>query len=131
MESLFATSILTVSVLGLAQLMGVSIHQGTYARSNTMAIAVAEQQLEDLRTRYHNDLENDSVSAGLTEGSQTGPAMTLVAPAESAMGSVTFLVSWDVVFQGGKQKAVTVTVTPQNVNSQQMAECTMTTVFSP
>jgi prepilin-type N-terminal cleavage/methylation domain-containing protein len=49
MESMIATSILTISVLGLVQLMGMAIHQGTLSRTTTMAMAVAEKQLEDLK----------------------------------------------------------------------------------
>jgi prepilin-type N-terminal cleavage/methylation domain-containing protein len=130
-ESMIATSILTISVLGLVQLMGMAIHQGTLSRTTTMAMAVAEKQLEDLRTKYHKDLENDSTSTELTEGAQTGPSVILSAPTGSAMGAVIFDVSWSVVFQAARQKAVNVTVTPQNTNPQQMADATMTTVFSP
>ena len=130
-ESLIAMAILTISVLGLAQMMGVAIHQSAFSRSSTMAVAVAERQLEDLRALYNDDLANNTTSSKLTETNpHTGTAVTLDPPSGSAMGAVTFDVTWNVDFDA-KQKTVTVTVTPQNPNPQQNASVSMTTIFSP
>ena len=140
-ESLIALSILSIGVLGLIQLMGVSTHQSAFSRNSTMAVAIAEQQLEELRGLYNYDLVQtaagtETVSTGLAESTFTGSPVTLSAPAGSAMGNVTFDVSWTVVYDPPgsahpREKTVTVTVTPQIANPQQNETATIATTFAP
>jgi type II secretory pathway pseudopilin PulG len=50
LEVLFATTILTVAVAGLAQLFAVSTRANTSAKSTTFAAVLAQQKMEQLRS---------------------------------------------------------------------------------
>jgi type II secretory pathway pseudopilin PulG len=50
LEVLFATTILTTAVVGLAQLFAVSTHANTNARSTTFTAVLAQQKMEQLRS---------------------------------------------------------------------------------
>ncbi len=51
-ELMIAVAVLAITFLGLAQLMSVGLQQNSRARSSTMLVTVAQQQLEQLRTKY-------------------------------------------------------------------------------
>ncbi len=135
-ECMVAVTILAVSVLALAQLMSVSVHQSALARNNTMAITVAQEKLESLRLNYTKDLlakvttPGSGPSTDLTDGAHSPVPVTLTAPTESAMSTVTFDVSWFVDITGD-QTSVTITVEPQNANPQQNETVIATATFAP
>jgi len=135
-ESMIAAVVMAISVLGLAQLIGVSVHQSALARNNTMAITVATQMVEELKTNFNKEL-NDKIAdpfaadhTNLTAGAHGPRSVSLAPPTGSAMGTVTWIVSWDVVISGN-QKTVEVEVAPQISNSVQNETVAITTVFMP
>lgn len=105
-ECMIAVTVLAVSLMGLAQLMGVSVYHSAFARSNTMAVSVAQQKLESLRLNYTKDLlakvttPGSGPSSDLTAGTHSPVSVTLAAPTESAMPTVTFNVCWFVTING-------------------------------
>ncbi|MDA2934749.1 type II secretion system GspH family protein, partial [Acidobacteria bacterium AH-259-D05] len=129
-ENMFALAILCISLLGLSQLVGVSVRQSTFARNNTMALTVVQMTLEELRVKYNSELETETASSDLTAGSHTGTAVMLQAVTGSAMGNTTFQVSWEVTISGA-QKTLTVTVVPDIQNELTSKSLSITTVFAP
>ncbi|MDA2931394.1 prepilin-type N-terminal cleavage/methylation domain-containing protein [Acidobacteria bacterium AH-259-O06] len=130
MESMIALAILTVALLGLVQLMSMALNQSALARSKTMAVSIAQEKLEQLRTTYNNDLNTETSSTDLTTGSHGPETVTLQAPSYSNMADQPFQVSWTVAVSG-QQKTVTATVVPQNQNQMQSTSLSITTVFAP
>ena len=47
-ECMVAVGFLAITMLGVIQLFGVSVHQNSFARYNTMAVVVAQECLEGL-----------------------------------------------------------------------------------
>ncbi|MDA2934826.1 prepilin-type N-terminal cleavage/methylation domain-containing protein [Acidobacteria bacterium AH-259-D05] len=135
MECMIAVTVLTISFLGLAQLMTVSLQQNAFSRYNTMAVEVAQKKLEVLRTKFNNELETETSDSNLTAGSHPSGSpgyelLTLTAPSYSNIGDSQFQVSWTVTISG-KQKTVSVTVDPQTTNELTSASLSITTIFSP
>lgn len=134
-ECLIALLILSISCLALAQLMGVSTRQNAFARYNTMAVEVAQMKLEELKTKYNNELESGTTDADLTAGSHPSgspgyQAVTLTSPTYSNIGDSQFQVSWSVSVSG-TDKTMTVTVNPQVQNELISQSLSMSTIFSP
>ena len=108
MEIMIAMAVMTISLMGLAQLMTAAFQQGAFARYNTMATEVVHQKFEQLRTQYHNELATSTPDSDLTDGSHPSGSpgyetVTLTAPSGSAMGDIQFQVSWAVA-TSGKEK---------------------------
>ena len=113
METMIAFAVLAITFMGLIQLMSVGLQQNSRARSSTMLVAVAQQQLEQLRTKHSKELESGTASSDLTAGSHGPLTVTLAAPSDSLMADNLFQVTWDVAISG-QQKTVTVNVVPQS-----------------
>ncbi len=130
LDSMIALFVLTISLLALVQLMGSAVNQSAFSRNNTMAGAVIQDKIEELRTTYTRELETQSSSADLTAGSHGPQTVTLSSPEYSNMGSKLFRVTWNVDISGN-QKTVTGTVEPFVENVRQGGSLAFTTVFSP
>jgi len=135
MEMMIAMAVMTISLMGLAQLMTVAFQQSSFARYNTMAIEVVHKKFEQLRTRYSNELETATSDSNLTAGSHPSGSpgyetVTLTAPTNSAMADIQFQVSWAVAVSGN-QKTVTVTVDPMVANDRISRTSTASTIFAP
>ena len=133
-ECMIALVILSISCLGLAQLMGVATRQNAFARYNTMAVEVAQMKLEELKTQYNNELETGTTDADLTanshpSGSPGYQLVTLDEPTYSNIGDSQFQVTWTVTVVGG-QKTITVSVDPQVQNELTNSTLSLTTIFS-
>ncbi len=133
-ECMIAVAVMTISFLGLAQLMTVAIQQNAFARHNTMALEVAQMKLEELKTEHNNELDTYTTETNLTAGwhpssSPNYELVTLAAPTDSNMGDNQFQVSWTVAVSG-KEKTVTVTVAPQVQNELTSKSLSVATVFS-
>jgi len=128
-ECMIAIGFLTVTMLGVIQLFGVSVHQNSFARYNTMAVVVAQECLEGLQTEYNNEWESGVVSANLTAGSHGPQTFTLPAPAGSGSADRNFEVTWTVNING-PTKTVTASVVPISANSMESKTMNMTAVFS-
>ncbi len=134
MECMIALVILLISGLAMAQLMGVAARQNAFARYNTMALEVAQMKLEQLGTKYNNELETATTDADLTAGAHPAGApgyqlVTLDEPTYSNRGDSQFQVSWAVTV-AGQQKTITVTVAPAVQNNLVNTSLSLTTIFS-
>lgn len=133
-ECMMALVILSITCLALAQLMGVAVRQNAFARYNTMAVEVAQMKLEELRTKYNNELETGTTDADLTanshpSGSPGYQLVTLDEPTYSSMGDSQFQVTWTVAIAGA-QKTITVNVDPQVQNALTNTTLNLSTIFS-
>ena len=50
LDSMIALVVLSVSLLALVQLMGTALNQSAFSQNNTMAAAVVQEKIEELRT---------------------------------------------------------------------------------
>ena len=130
LDSMIALVVLSVGLLALVQLMGTALNQSAFTQNNTMAAAVAQEKIEELRTAFTRELETRSALADLTDGSHGPQTVTLSSPGNSNMGDKQFRVTWNVDISG-KQKTVTGTVEPVVNNARQSETLVFTTVFSP
>ena len=126
---MIALGFLAITMLGVMQLFGVSIHQNTFARYNTMALVVAQEKLEQLQTEFNNELENGTTSSNLTAGSHGPETLTLYSPTGSGSGDRVFQISWTVVVNA-PSKTVTVSVAPDVVNNLETKTLSMTALYS-
>ncbi len=130
MDSMIALVVLSISLLALVQLMGTALNQSAFSQNNTMAAAVVQEKIEELRTAFTRELETSSALADLTDGSHGPQTVTLSSPGYSNMGDKQFRVTWNVDISG-RQKTVTGTVEPVVENTRQSASLAFTTVFAP
>ena len=130
LDSMIALVVLSVSLLALVQLMGTAVNQSAFSQNNTMANAVIQEKIEELRTIYTRELETETSSSDLTNGSHGPETVTLSAPNDSNMGDRMFRVTWNVAISG-HQKTVTGTVEPVVSNARQNETLAFTTVFTP
>ena len=105
METLVAILVMAAGLLVLAQLVGVAIHHNSKARSGSIAIAVAQGQLEMLRAQYYRELHTGIVEADLAPTEAGSPHSAL--PVQ--VGDRYFRVRWDVEQAVGNRKTVRVT----------------------
>ena len=130
MDSMIALVVLSVGLLALVQLMGAALNQSAFTQNNTMAAAVAQEKIEELRTVFTRELETRSALADLTDGSHGPQTVTLSSPGNSNMGDKQFRVTWNVDISG-KQKTVTGTVESVVENTRQSESLAFTAVFAP
>ncbi len=131
-ECMIALAILSITMLGVIQLFGISIRQSSFARYNTLAVVVAQEKLEQLQAEYNYEWETGAPAASLTDGPHGPETVTLQAPAGSGSGDREFEVSWDVDVSGtGLSKTVTATVAPDVANEFETKTLSMTAVFAP
>ena len=130
LDSMIALVVLSISLLALVQLMGTALNQSAFSQNNTMAAAVVQEKIEELRTAYTRELETRSASVDLTGGAHGPQTVTLSSPGHSNMGDKQFRVAWNVDISG-RQKTVTGTVEPVVENTRQSASLAFTTVFAP
>ncbi len=130
MDSMMALVVLSISLLALVQLMGTALNQSAFSQNNTMAAAVVQEKIEELRTAHTWELETRSASVDLTDGSHGPQTVTLSSPGYSNMGDKQFRVTWNVDISG-RQKTVTGPVEPVVQNTRQSASLAFTTVFAP
>ena len=93
MDSMIALIVLSISLLALVQLMGTALNQSAFFQNNTMAAAVVQEKVEELRTAYTRELETRSTLADLTDGSHGPQTVTLSSPGYSNMGDKQFRVT--------------------------------------
>ncbi len=130
LDSMMALVVLSISLLALVQLMGTALNQSAFSQNNTMAAAVVQEKIEELRTAHTWELETRSASVDLTDGAHGPQTVTLSSPEHSNMGDKQFRVTWNVDISG-RQKTVTGTVEPVVQNTRQSASLAFTTVFAP
>ncbi|MGH9340716.1 MAG: prepilin-type N-terminal cleavage/methylation domain-containing protein [Acidobacteriota bacterium] len=131
LETAIAISILAIALMGLAHLLALALHQNSFARYNSVAVNLAQAKLEELRTTYNSDLENETSSQSVTAGSHGPETVTVTSPDYTNQADWQFLVSWEVADSGQSQKSVTVSVNPQNQNQLESKTIAVTSHFSP
>lgn len=131
LEAMIALSILSVGLLGLAQLFVVAINQNAYSRNNTMGTSVALDRLEDLRNRFNNEIATGVASSDLTVGAHPAVRVDVANPTDTMGGTVGFWASWTVTSPAANRKEVTISIVPVNVNTRRNRTITMTSYFAP
>lgn len=111
LELMVALSVLAVSLLGLAQLLGVAIQQNQLARYNTAAMEVARGKLERLKAAYSRQLETGIPAEDLTDGSH-GPETVVLSSQRESYGSRTLALRWEVSTVAGSRKRLLIEVVP-------------------
>ena len=110
-ELLVAVAVLSVGLLGLAQLIGVALQQNDFARYNTTAIEVAQGKLEELRALYNWQVASGGSSADLSDGDH-GPVTVVLAADSQNYGSRSMSVAWTVSSPTTVRKDIVIRVTP-------------------
>ncbi len=135
LELLVAVAVLAVSLLGLAQLLGVAIQQNEFSIYNTSAIELARGKLEELKAAYNWELATGGTSADLTDGNH-GPEQISLESDDTFHGDRILTVTWS-VNRVGNRKDVVISVNPDGM-SDPLAQSpktrktvVMTTSFSP
>lgn len=111
-----ATSVLSIALLGIAQLLGVSVQINSFSRYNTVGIQVARGKLSELKAIYDYQLRTGEELADLNEGDHGPVLVTLPAPT-AAQNETRLSVSWTVNSLSTEQKDVTVSVRPLSVDN--------------
>ncbi len=136
LEMMIALVVLGVSLIGMAQLLGVALQQNYFARFNTVAAEMARGKLEELKARYDAQLSTGVASSSLVAGQHGPETITIGDTSGGKVGLQVVAVTWSVVDLAGFQKRVTVTVKPQNVlapeaGTMKRKTVTMTGLFAP
>jgi len=93
LEMLIAMTILSVALLGLAQMMLLSIRGTSFGNKVTEATTFAQDKMEELRTVDWNTLQDGNDVIGGSQGIQYQRAWTVVPTGK--MKTVDLGVSWD------------------------------------
>ena len=93
LEMLIAMTILSVALLGLAQMMLLSIGGASFGNKVTEATTFAQDKMEELRTVDWNVLQDGNDSIGGAQGIQYQRAWTVVPTGK--MKTVNLAVSWN------------------------------------
>jgi len=131
LEALIAMSLLTISLLALAQLMLVSLDKTEFAKYDTKAINLAQAKLEELRTQFGWEIQTGQSASELAAGSHGPETITFDLPENTIQGIRFFQVSWAVTDLASGQKTVSVSVSPQNGNPLQSETITVSTNLAP
>lgn len=130
-EALAALLILTISLLALAQLMLVALHQHEFAKSDAKALNLAQAELEELRNLYAWEIDSGQAAEPLTPGLHGPESVVLSAPEGTLQGILGFQVSWQVIELGSGRKELQVSVSPLNTHPWQSDTVTLSTRFAP
>ncbi len=137
LEMLVAVTVMGISLLGLAQLLGVAMQQNSSARYTTAAVEVARGKLEQMKAQYNRQLESGAAMADLTDG-EHGP-VSVALPSHSDEYSVRNVVmKWWVESPSGTRKNIRITVWPAGASTNdpnyatlQAKAITVNTVLTP
>lgn len=109
-ETVIALLILMVVFLGAASLFAYSIRYNTGADDRALALALAEQRLEQLRVLPFNDAALNQTPNNGNDGVQEAP--------DPKHGGRTFRVTKFVKNEGTGVKLITIVVLPRSVNGR-------------
>lgn len=115
-EMLVAVTVMGISLLGLAQLLGVAIQQNSSARYNTAAVEVARGKLEQLKAEYNRQLETGVSMADLTDG-EHGPVEVALPSHSSQYSDRSVVMKWWVSSPSATRKNIGITVWPSGVST--------------
>lgn len=130
-ETMVAIIVLSISLIGLAQLVLVAQQQNRFAGYTTAGIGVAQAKLEELKSLYNSDIANGTMSTDMTPGSHGPETRTIAAPSNTNQGDQQFLVSWEIIDLGRGARAINLTVNPVVANPLQNKTITVNSQFAP
>lgn len=116
LETLIAATVLGVSLLGMAQLVGLAVQQDGFARYSTAAISIARSKVEELKANYNQQISSGTPASSLTDGSH-GPEYRVVQSGSEDSANRSLSVSWT-VSTSGLQKDIVVSVIPSGGSTQ-------------
>ncbi len=131
LEVIVAIVVLTVALLGLAQMIMVSVEQYAFARWDTKATQVAQSKLENLKSLFSGEVETGVDDADLVTGDHGPEMVTLAAPSGTWGEPSDFWVRWQISDLTGGQKLIAITVTPPVPNPRQNETITVMSQFAP
>lgn len=127
-ETMIAMAILAISLLALAQLVGVAINQNASSRSGSVAIAVAQGYLEELRTQYNKGLETGTPSSALTAGTHS---TSVILPGYEDRPARTFDITWNVTPVATAELRVRLSAESRTGNFLNSRSVVITSYFAP
>ena len=131
LEVIVAIVVLTVALLGLAQMIMVSVEQYAFARWDTKATQVAQSKLENLKSLFSGEVETGVDDADLVTGDHGPEMVTLAAPSSTWGEPSDFWVRWQISDLTGGQKLIAINVTPPVPNPRQNETITLMSQFAP
>ncbi len=121
LEMMIAMAVLGITLIGMAQLLGLAVEASYFSRFNVSASQVARGHLETLKARYDAQLTSGASASDLAPGLH-GPETITVGEEENAeLSSVSFSIVWEVTDLGGVEKLLSVTVKPLGVDDPETA----------
>ncbi|GAB4234032.1 MAG: hypothetical protein Kow00109_06960 [Acidobacteriota bacterium] len=130
-EAMAALLILTISLLALAQLMLLALHQHEFAKNDAKALNLAQAKLEELRNLYGWEIDSGQAAEALSPGLHGPETVILSVPEGTLQGTLGFQVSWQVTELESGRKEVQVSVSPLNNHPWQTDTVTLSTRFAP
>jgi len=131
LEVIVAIVVLTVALLGLAQMITISIEMYAFARWDTKATQVAQSKLENLKSLFGGEVETGVDDAELVTGDHGPELVILSAPAGTWGEPSDFWIRWQISDLTGGQKLIAVTVTPPVPNPRRNETITLMSQFAP
>lgn len=110
-EVMVASAVLAVSLLGLAQLLGLAFMQDQMSRYNGMAVELGRGKVEQLRQLYIEQLTTGTTQYDLSEG-EHGPETVILTNGVVGYENQSLNVSWTVASAGPVRKNLQVSVVP-------------------
>ncbi len=114
LEMLVAVTVMGISLLGLAQLLGVAMQQNSSARYTTAAVEVARGKLEQMKAQYNRYIESGTATADLADG-EHGPVSVALPSHSDEYAARNVLMKWWVESPSGTRKNIRITVWPGGV----------------
>ncbi len=115
-EVMVASAVMAVSLLGLSQLLVVSLTQNQMTRYNGMAVELGRGKVEELKTLYVRELLSGTAEADLTTGGH-GPETVTLVNGVVGYSDHNFSVRWTVSAEGPVRKNLAVFVVPAGLTS--------------
>jgi prepilin-type N-terminal cleavage/methylation domain-containing protein len=130
LEVIIAIVVLTIALLGLAQMILISIEKYDFARWDTKATQVAQAKIENLKSLFGGEIDSGVDDGDLING-EHGPELVALSTENSYGEPTSFWVSWQVSDLSGGQKLVAVTVTPPVPDPNRNETITIMSQFAP
>lgn len=135
-EMMISLLVVTIGLMGMAQLLGIALQQNHFARFNTTAVEIARGKIEELKANFDTGLSLGVSSSDLRAGDHGPVVITVGQTGNPELPPQSLAVTWQVVDMAEEQKRVTVTVRPQGVSSPETNSLVrktirMTGLFAP
>jgi len=114
-ELMVAVAVLTICMLGIAQLVSISMQMNQFSSYTTVAANVARGRMAELKAAYNYELRTYNELSGLAAGDH-GPFTVTLPAATAFQDNASFAVSWTVSDAGSGMKDVSVAVRPVTLN---------------